>query len=51
MSKILVTPVKQSGVEPYEVVGTLSEKCFHYGKVYYIAGQSFPAEIVTIIEE
>ena len=51
MAKILVTPVKSSGVAPYEVAGsTLTSKVFDGEKIYYIAGRSFPECIVTVLE-
>ena len=51
MAKILVTPVKSSGVPPFEVIGnTLTSKIFDGKKIYYIGGRSFCAEIVTILE-
>lgn len=50
--KILVTPVASSGIAPFEVCGqTLTSKHFDdCGTIYYIAGRSFMAEIVTILE-
>ena len=52
MAKILVTPVAESGVPPKEYEGTLTYRYFQGdGGVYYIAGDSFPEEIVTVLEE
>lgn len=51
MAKILVTPTLSS-IKPFEVTGTLSRKYFEdCGLIYYIAGASFPAQIVTVLEE
>jgi len=55
MAKIIVTPIAESGVAPYEVEGELTHKWFNTKnwweayKVYYINGESYPAEIVTVI--
>lgn len=51
MAKVLITPVKSSGVEPYELEGTLTSKVFDGETIYYIAGGSYPAEIVTILKD
>lgn len=52
MAKILVTPVASSGVKPFFMEGeTLTAKTFQNGGlIYYIAGKSFPAEIVKVLE-
>ena len=50
MVKVKITPVKASGVAPYEISGTLTSKVFNGERIYYIAGQSFPASIVTVLE-
>ena len=51
MSKILVTPVKTSGIAPYEVSGDLIIKTFDGEKIYYIGGRSFPESIVTVLND
>lgn len=51
MAKILVTPVAASGIKPFVVEGNLTSK-FHDGELtYYIAGQSFPAEIAIVLKD
>lgn len=51
MAKILVTPINpQFPIQTIE--GKLESKYFPKdGLIYYIQGRSFPANIVTIIEE
>lgn len=50
MSRILITPLT-SNIEPFEVEGTLTTKEIDGSLIYYIGGRSFPAEIVTVMEE
>lgn len=50
MSKILVTP-KTIGIKSFTVEGRLTSEIVDGERIYYIAGQSFPAEIVTVAEE
>lgn len=50
MSRILVSPVPESGVKPFEMVGELITANFPQGTVYYMHGMSFPAEIVKVLE-
>lgn len=51
MAKILVTPVN-SQFSTQTIEGKLEWKYFpEDGLIYYIQGRSFPANIVTIIEE
>lgn len=51
MAKILVTPVN-SQFPTQTIEGKLECKYFPGNElIYYIQGQSFPANIVTIIEE
>lgn len=51
MSKILITLVESSGIEPFEVEGKMT--CEIVGKerqrIYYIGGSSYPAE--TVLED
>lgn len=52
MAKILVTPAAESGVSPFTEVGKLSSKeSTQDGKTHYINGRSYPAAIVTIVDE
>ncbi len=53
MCRVLITPVAASGVKPFILEGELSWKDFPEdmgGRIYYIAGRSFPASIVTIMK-
>lgn len=54
MSRVLITPIKSQycNAEPFELQGRLTSKYFdNDGLIYYIAGQSFPESIVTILED
>lgn len=51
MSKIRVTPIPESGVEPFEISGHFILTYLDDEFVYHADGQSFPASIVTILEE
>lgn len=52
MDKILITPVKGSGMDPYEIEGKLTWDYFPgCGLYYYIDGRSYPEQIVTVLEE
>ena len=51
MAKVLITPIKSSGIKPFELTGELTSKYFDEdGLIYYINDRSFPANIVTILE-
>lgn len=50
MSRVLITPIG-CDVEPFELQGDLTSKVVDGEQYYYIAGQSFNANIVTILEE
>lgn len=50
MDKVLITPIPQSGIAPFEVEGKLTSEVFlEDGLIYYIGGQSFCENIVTIL--
>lgn len=50
MAKILVTPVGGC-FPPFELEGRLTSRhSDNEGLIYYIKGQSFPEQIVTILE-
>lgn len=53
IAKVRITPVKSTycNIEPFEREGKLTSKRFGKEIIYYIAGESYPAEIVTILEE
>lgn len=50
MSRILITPLT-SNIEPFVVEGVLTSKLVDGSLIYYIGDRSFPAEIVTVLEE
>lgn len=51
MAKILVTPIATSGVEPFVMVGDLTIENKHGEEICYINGESFPAEIVMLLDK
>lgn len=50
MSRVKITPIPESGMEPFELDGDGYIIKYADGDVYYIHGMSFPVEIVTVLE-
>jgi hypothetical protein len=50
MARVLITPVKSSEVEPFEVSGKLTSKVINGEQIFYIGGRSYPESIVTILQ-
>lgn len=47
-----ITPVKSSGIEPFDIIGEVIYKDFEYDcRIYYCADRSFPEQIVEVLYE
>lgn len=51
MAKIRITPITESGIDPFELNGQLTHYFMEGEEYYCMQGMSLPAEIVTILEE